>query len=240
MFIFYVSEYTTQGIRWCYWNQTFATSFDNNMSYRVAIFTQMSINIACFAFIFIWRIIKDIKLDWFHVTPVICFIMVIVQFVCQTTSILNDSSIAKSLDHFSYFTQIVLDLSAYGFIILYYTLDRSRQPQPRRPGPRQPLIQHNRQDGPQGTRGYIIMAGVLHLFFLIINFAINIMHETGMCLFNIHYLTSIVENIILFEILHLAIDLIVQTHAIQAIFLTKRRPEQDEDEGEGEGEGEDV
>ncbi len=121
MIVFYVSESTTQVIRWWYWNETFVISFHNNTSYRVAVFTQMLINISCLALILIWRAEKNIHLEWRHVIPIIYCFLLLILFICEFIASLIDSSEVKSFDNLTYLIQTVIDLCRYGFSILYYT-----------------------------------------------------------------------------------------------------------------------
>jgi hypothetical protein len=207
MVIFYMSEYTSQVIRWHYWDQTFAKSFDNNGVYRTATLTQMSINIACTIILFVWLFLRKVRLDWIHVTPLMCCLMLAILFTCQFIAALSHASETESYNNLFYLTQAVLDLFACGFVIIYFTFKRVVDEQG-----------HSKHE----SLGFIVVACILHIFHIIIGFIINIMHETEMCTFSIYYLISIVENILLFEILHLAIDLIHHTRAIRAVLIQQR------------------
>jgi hypothetical protein len=207
MIIFYISEYITQVIRWHYWDQSFAKSFYNNRVYRTAILTQMSINIVCTIILFLWLILRKVRLGWIHVTPLMCCLMLAILFACQFIAALSHTPEIEFQDNLVYLAQTALDLFACGFVILYFTFERV-------------LDEHGHSQ--HESLGFIVFACILHIFHIIIGFVINIMHETEMCTFSIYYLISIVENILLFEILHLAIDLIHHTGAVRMVLAQQR------------------
>ena len=79
----------------------------------------------------------------------------------------------KYSDNLIYLIQTFLDLFACGFLILYFTFERSVDT-----GGRSELE----------NLGFIVLAIVLHVLFIITGFVINIKHESSMTTFSVYYL----------------------------------------------------
>lgn len=212
-------------MRWHYWENSFRASYEQT-HYKVVIFVQMGINLTCVGVLFTWQVLRGIKLNLDKATTLLCCLLLIILFCCQFIACLLPSKQEgiESRDNISYLSQTILDLFAYCFTILYFTFDRNSviesvvtEPQSPRDTqleqPANPQSQHEIQaqkkramKEKQNDLGLLVIASIFHVLFIVIGVGINIMHETKMCEFSIDYLISIVENILVFEILHLAID----------------------------------
>ncbi|CAF1037952.1 unnamed protein product [Didymodactylos carnosus] len=119
-----------------------------------------------------------------------------------------------------------LDLFAYSFKILYFSCNRNyTEPLEEQNGENSPLIPSTptggelelRQNSYYENLVCVCLSLLLHILNIIIILLINLKHETTLCQFSTTYMISIIENILIFEVLHLGLDLIVRTKAHRAI-----------------------
>ena len=235
MTIFYASEWATQIFRLYYWEESYTHSFDASTTYRWLLIVQMLINILCAFLTLGWLHLTNADIHWKEPTPLICGFLMLCLLGCQCVNAISDSSGPQSSTpspeastpkplrsrNSPYLVQTALDFFACGFLVLYYSFDRSSVEFQSQVDERTHLTAHDTLptgSAPITTMAHgrsvlsgIICAGYFHVVFIIISFAINSKHEISMCEFSIDYLISIVENILLFEILHLAIDRYVET-----------------------------
>ena len=178
----------------CTYSCNSATPIEYSSEYYISSYVQLGINACSLFFMCVYLIRCQHQLvgpgaGHQLVTTILCGITLIGVLVGNLVAVIEFQSwLAPML-------QIFINFCGYTFQILLFSF---------RPDPQRYNI-----DDPNIARFHFHQAIVVSIFsglFLIVIFVVNSIEEIGTACFTVLYLTSIVENVLIFELFHLSID----------------------------------
>jgi len=228
MFTFYLTEYVTLSIRGGYFNETSGLSFERSAPYRTAVCVQLIINIVLLVFLILWLWKNNVRLVWKHPSPSIAAVLIVCLLVSEIAVALLADPKESKYGNLMYWLQLFIDLGACIFTLLYFTFDRvihynnqrlRSEPSSEEPNGGTSLLfdapssvpinnQRTNRRRYYEKRVIILVSCILHFILLVIGLIINVVHEVKMTSLDLFYLATVIENILLFEILHIGIELV--------------------------------